>query len=66
LRPPRAKADEEKNIIRAIAQLPRGYRIEMGGNSDDSAKDNSALVPIFPIAVLRCVALATSAIYIAR
>jgi multidrug efflux pump subunit AcrB len=35
-----------------IARLPNGYRIETGGNIEDSAKANSALLPVFPIMLL--------------
>jgi multidrug efflux pump subunit AcrB len=42
----------EKALAPVIAQLPDGYRIEMGGNIEDSAKANAALVPIFPVMIL--------------
>ena len=35
-----------------IANLPDGYRIETGGNIEESAKANAALAPIFPIMIL--------------
>lgn len=35
-----------------IAQLPAGYRIEVGGNIEESLKANNALVPLFPIMLL--------------
>src|SRR5581483_3506127 len=31
--------------------LPSGYRIEMGGNIEESAKANNALAPVFPIMI---------------
>jgi multidrug efflux pump subunit AcrB len=52
LQPPQVSREVEKALAPVIAQLPRGYRIEMGGNIEDSAKANSALVPIFPIMIL--------------
>ena len=35
-----------------IHGLPPGYRIEMGGNIEESGKANAALAPIFPVMVL--------------
>jgi multidrug efflux pump subunit AcrB len=34
-----------------IASLPEGYRIEMGGNIEESLKANTALVKIFPMMI---------------
>jgi len=42
----------EKALAPIIARLPNGYRIETGGNIEDSTKANSALAPVFPIMVL--------------
>ena len=42
----------EKALAPLMARLPNGYRIETGGNIEDSGKANSALVPIFPIMFL--------------
>jgi multidrug efflux pump subunit AcrB len=52
LQPPQVSMEVEKALAPVIAQLPEGYRIEMGGNIEESAKANAALVPIFPIMVL--------------
>ena len=52
LQPPQVSMEVEKGLAPVIAQLPEGYRIEMGGNIENSAKANAALVPIFPIMVL--------------
>jgi multidrug efflux pump subunit AcrB len=34
-----------------ISRLPPGYRIEAGGNIEDSGKANAALAPLFPIMI---------------
>lgn len=52
LQPPQVSTEVEKSLAPLIANLPRGYRIEVGGNIEDSAKANSALAPIFPIMIL--------------
>jgi multidrug efflux pump subunit AcrB len=52
MQPPEVSMEIEKALAPIIRQLPSGYRIETGGNIEDSAKANSALVPIFPIMVL--------------
>jgi multidrug efflux pump subunit AcrB len=52
MQPPEVSMELEKALAPIIRQLPSGYRIETGGNIEDSAKANSALVPIFPIMVL--------------
>ncbi len=52
LQPPQVSTEIENALAPIIARLPDGYRIETGGNIEDSAKANSALVPIFPIMVL--------------
>ncbi|MDE1170882.1 MAG: efflux RND transporter permease subunit [Verrucomicrobium sp.] len=51
LQPPQVSAEIEKAIQPIVAQLPPGYRIEVGGNTEDSAKANAALAPIFPIMI---------------
>ena len=35
-----------------IASLPEDYRIEMGGNIDESAKANAALAQVFPLMIV--------------
>ena len=52
MQPPEVSMEIEKALAPIIARLPNGYRIETGGNIEDSAKANSALLPVFPIMVL--------------
>lgn len=52
LQPPQVSSEIQKSLAPVIAQLPDGYRIEMGGNIEDSAKANAALAPIFPVMIL--------------
>src|SRR5207245_1056154 len=52
MQPPEVSMEIERALAPIIAHLPNGYRIETGGNIEDSAKANSALLPVFPIMVL--------------
>ena len=52
MQPPEVSMEIEKALAPTIARLPNGYSVETGGNIEDSAKANSALVPVFPIMVL--------------
>jgi multidrug efflux pump subunit AcrB len=52
LQPPEVSMEIERALAPIIAHLPNGYRIETGGNIEDSTKANSALLPVFPIMVL--------------
>jgi len=52
MQPPEVSLEIETALAPIIAGLPNGYRIETGGNIEDSAKANSALLPVFPIMVL--------------
>ncbi|HEY2404039.1 MAG TPA: efflux RND transporter permease subunit [Steroidobacteraceae bacterium] len=52
LQPPEVSKEIEKALAPIIAHLPNGYRVETGGNIEDSAKANSALLPVFPIMLL--------------
>lgn len=52
MQPPEVSMEIEKALAPIITQLPQGYRIETGGNIEDSTKANSALLPVFPIMVL--------------
>src|SRR5207244_5555161 len=52
MQPPEASMEIEKALAPIIARLPNGYRIETGGNIEDSTKANSELAPVFPIMVL--------------
>lgn len=51
MQPPELSMEIEKALAPLIAKLPSGYRIETGGNIEDSAKANAALVPIFPVMI---------------
>jgi multidrug efflux pump subunit AcrB len=52
LQPPQVSMEIQKALAPIVAKLPSGYRIEMGGNIEDSAKANSALAPVFPVMIL--------------
>ena len=52
MQPPEVSMEIEKALAPIIARLPNGYRIETGGNIEDSAKANAALLPVFPVMVL--------------
>ncbi|MFL6605787.1 MAG: efflux RND transporter permease subunit [Steroidobacteraceae bacterium] len=52
MQPPEVSMEIEKALAPIIARLPNGYRIETGGNIEDSTKANSALLPVFPIMLL--------------
>jgi multidrug efflux pump subunit AcrB len=52
MQPPEVSREIEKALAPVIAQLPAGYRIETGGNIEDSTKANAALAPIFPVMIL--------------
>jgi multidrug efflux pump subunit AcrB len=49
LQPPEVSKEIESALQPIIERLPSGYRIEMGGNIEESVKANSALAPVFPI-----------------
>jgi multidrug efflux pump subunit AcrB len=52
LQPPQVSQEILKALQPIIDKLPAGYRIEVGGNIEDSAKANKALGPMFPIMVV--------------
>jgi multidrug efflux pump subunit AcrB len=52
MQPPEVSMEIEKALAPIIRHLPSAYRIETGGNIEDSTKANSALLPILPIMVL--------------
>jgi len=52
LQPPEVSMEIDKALAPVIARLPAGYRIEAGGNIEDSAKANMALAPLFPIMII--------------
>ncbi|PSH66707.1 MFS transporter [Phyllobacterium brassicacearum] len=49
--PPEVSQQVQKALQPLIASLPVGYRIEMGGNIEESLKANAALVQIFPVMI---------------
>ncbi|MBB3235760.1 efflux RND transporter permease subunit [Phyllobacterium endophyticum] len=49
--PPEVSQKVLKALQPLIASLPAGYRIEMGGNIEESLKANAALVKIFPVMI---------------
>lgn len=52
LQPPQVSAEIEKAIQPIIATLPEGYRIETGGNIEESGKANRALFVVFPAMIV--------------
>ena len=50
--PPQVSTEIQKALAPVIAKLPAGYRIEFGGNIEESAKANDALAPVFPVMIL--------------
>lgn len=51
LQPPQVTAEVWQALQPILAELPPGYRIEIGGNAEESKKANDALAPIFPIMI---------------
>ena len=49
--PPEVSQQVMKALQPLIASLPVGYRIEMGGNIEESLKANVALVQVFPVMI---------------
>jgi len=49
--PPEVSQQVMKALQPLIASLPVGYRIEMGGNIEESLKANAALVQVFPLMI---------------
>lgn len=52
LQPLQVSAEIEKAIEPVIARLPEDYKIETGGNVEESAKANKALVKVFPLMIV--------------
>ena len=56
LQPPQVSNEILKEILKEIQplieKLPEGYKIEVGGNIEDSEKANKALLPMFPIMII--------------
>jgi multidrug efflux pump subunit AcrB len=51
LQPPQVAMEIQKALQPIMAKLPAGYRIEMAGSIEESAKANAALAAVFPIMV---------------
>jgi multidrug efflux pump subunit AcrB len=51
LQPPEVSAEIQEALKPITAGLPEGYRIEMAGSIEESAKANTALAAVFPIMV---------------
>lgn len=51
LQPPDVSMAVWQDLQPIVAQLPAGYRIELAGSIEESAKANSALLPVFPIMI---------------
>lgn len=49
--PPEVSQQVMKALQPLIASLPVGYRIEMGGNIEESQKANAALLQVFPLMI---------------
>ena len=49
LQPPQVSGEIERALKPVKDALPSGYRIEVGGNPEDSDKANNALIPVFPV-----------------
>lgn len=49
VQPPQVTAEVLKAIQPIIDKLPEGYKIEVGGNTEESLKANVALAKVFPI-----------------
>jgi multidrug efflux pump subunit AcrB len=52
LQPPDVSVEVEKALAPIVAKLPAGYRIEMAGPIEESAKANAALALVFPVMLL--------------
>jgi multidrug efflux pump subunit AcrB len=49
VQPPQVTTEVWQSVQPIISKLPQGYRIEIGGNSEESVKANTALAKVFPI-----------------
>jgi len=52
LQPPQVSAEVMQALQPLIARLPPGYKIEVGGNVEESLKANVALFAVFPIMII--------------
>ena len=57
LQPPEVSVEVQKALGPILAKLPAGYRIEMAGSIEESAKANTALAAVFPVMVLGMLAI---------
>lgn len=51
LQPPDVSSAIWNDLQPIVAKLPAGYRIEMAGSIEESARANRAMVPLFPIMI---------------
>jgi multidrug efflux pump subunit AcrB len=49
VQPPQVTTEVWQSLQPIISKLPQGYRIEIGGNTEESVKANTALAKVFPI-----------------
>ena len=49
VQPPQVTTEVWQSLQPIIFKLPQGYRIEIGGNTEESVKANTALAKVFPI-----------------
>ena len=49
VQPPQVTTEVWQSLQPIISKLPQGYRIEIGGNTEESVKANAALAKVFPI-----------------
>src|SRR5260370_1649152 len=52
LEPPQVTGEIAKAIQPIIDKLPDGYKIEIGGNAEESARANTALAKVFPVMIV--------------
>ena len=52
VQPPQVTSEVQKSIQPIVDKLPAGYRIEVGGNAEESLKANTALAKVFPLMLI--------------
>ena len=57
LQPPEVSAAIQEALKPIVAKLPGGYRIEMAGSIEESAKANTALAKVFPLMIALMLAI---------
>lgn len=50
--PPDVSAEIKKSLQSFVKSMPTGYRLELGGDTEESAKANVAVASVFPIMLL--------------